>query len=266
MTLDLLDSDISRQVKEHGWYVDEQFDLEVFRQHLKPGMTFVDLGANIGFYTILARSIIGDGGRVYSFEPFPRNAELIRASIRENGFENVTLVQAAVSDSNESATFYLSPDASSEHSLLDLGFRYTKPQAALDERSIIVDVVSLDNYFVTEIHSTKIDFVKMDIEGSESRALTGMRKILENNKKMILMVEFWPNGFRKDSKDPYDFLETLASDGFDIQFIDSLNSRVYSVDPEEMKRVELAREADDSKKNDVMRQWGWYTNLICIRN
>lgn len=75
-------------------------------------MTFLDLGANVGFYTFLARSIIGEKGRVFAFESYPRNAELVKASIRENNYNNVTLVEAAVSDKDGKASLYLSPDES----------------------------------------------------------------------------------------------------------------------------------------------------------
>ena len=81
MVLDKQDPDVSRQIDEHGWYVDETFDIEIFRKYVREGMTVLDLGANVGFYTFLARSIIGGRGRVFAFEPYPRNSELIRASI-----------------------------------------------------------------------------------------------------------------------------------------------------------------------------------------
>jgi hypothetical protein len=58
MVLDKHDSDISRQIQEHGWYVEERFDIKVFQKHLKTRMTFLDLGANVGFYTFLARRIV----------------------------------------------------------------------------------------------------------------------------------------------------------------------------------------------------------------
>jgi FkbM family methyltransferase len=265
MVLDKHDPDVSRQIQEHGWYVDERFDIEVFQKHLKTGMTFVDLGANVGFYTFLARSIIGQKGRVFAFEPYPRNAELIRASIGENSFHNnVTLVEAAVSDKNGKASLYLSPDASSENSLLDLEFRYdddAKKEEGLgrkgqqEKRAITVDVVTVDDYFEKKVGDTKVDFIKMDID---------------NDDRMILMLEFWPNGFRKDNHDPYEFLETLAKSpegggGFDIQLIDNIKQEVYRVDVEEMKRIEKSRMEDISTQNEFMKIWGWYTNLLCTR-
>lgn len=283
MVLDKHDPDVSRQIQEHGWYVDERFDIEVFQKHLKTGMTFVDLGANVGFYTFLARSIIGQKGRVFAFEPYPRNAELIRASIGENNsfHNNVTVVEAAVSDKNGKASLYLSPDASSENSLLDLEFRYdddAKKEEGLgrkgqqEKRAITVDVVTVDDYFEKKVGDTKVDFIKMDIEGSEYRAFKGMsNKVLRDNDRMILMLEFWPNGFRKDNHDPYEFLETLAKSpgegggGFDIQLIDHIKQEVYRVGVEEMKRIEKSRMEDVSTQNESMKIWGWYTNLLCTR-
>lgn len=106
MVLDKNDVDISKQVKEFGWYEDEKFESKVFEAHLKPSMAILDLGANIGFYTIFARSVVGEQGRVFAFEPFPANANLIRASIKENSFTNVIL-EAAVSDRMGKATLHL---------------------------------------------------------------------------------------------------------------------------------------------------------------
>jgi FkbM family methyltransferase len=277
MVLDKHDTDVSRQIQEHGWYVDERLDIEVFQKHLKTGMTFVDLGANVGFYTFLARSIIGQKGRVFAFEPYPRNAELIRASIGENSFHNnVTLVEAAVSDKNGKASLYLSPDDSTENSLLDLEFRYDGVQkeeglrrkGQQEKRAITVDVVTVDDYFEKKVGDTKVDFIKMDIEGSEYRAFKGMsNKVLRDNDRMILMLEFWPNGFRKDNHDPYEFLETLAKSpgggGFDIQLIDNIKQEVYRVGVEEMKRIEKSRMDDLGTQNEFMKIWGWYTNLLC---
>lgn len=264
MVLDRGDSDISRQIHNQGWYVDEKFDTEIFRKYLKSGMTLVDLGANVGFYTIFGRSIVGNKGRVFAFEPFPRNAELISASVKANAFANVTVVQSAVSNINGRTTLFLSPDASSEHSLLDLDFPHKRRRKI--RRSIRIKSVRLDDYFMKNVSDTHVDFVKMDIEGSEFNALEGMQKILAENKKVIIMTEFWPNGFRKDGRDPYEFLENLVRNGFEIQFIDSLEQKFYSVSPGDMKKTETIRSKDESTQNEVMRVWGWYTNLICTRN
>jgi FkbM family methyltransferase len=255
MVLDKQDPDVSRQIDEHGWYVDETFDIEIFRKYVREGMTVLDLGANVGFYTFLARSIIGGRGRVFAFEPYPRNSELIRASIKENKYNNVTLEEAAVSDKSGKVSLYLSPDASSENSLLNLNF----------QKLITVNAVTLDDYFEKNVDNIEVDFIKMDIEGSEYRAFRGMSKLLRYNERMTLMLEFWPNGFRRDNQDPYEFLEILAKSGFDIQFIDNAKQRLNQIDVEQVKRIEIKKLKDTSNLNEVMKNWGWYTNLLCTR-
>jgi FkbM family methyltransferase len=263
MVLDSNDNDVSLQIKEHGWYVDEQFDIQILHRYLKEGMTFVDLGANVGFYTFVARSLVGDKGRVFAFEPFPRNAQLIRASIRENSFTNVTIVEAAVSDRNGKASFHLSPDANSEHSLLDLDFKYNGQQRPA---KIDVDLVTIDSFFEKNVGDKKVDFIKMDIEGSEYEAVKGMKKILENNRHLVLLAEFWPNGFRKGGHDPYEFLNSLSTSGFSIHIIDSLANQVSKVSIDELKRLEHSRSTDPKLQNKVMQVWGWYTNLLCYKD
>ena len=107
MVLDENDTDVSSQIREYGWYDDEKIEIQIFEKYLKSGMTVLDLGANVGFYTMLSRSIVGENGRVFAFEPSQRNANLIRASIEENSFTNVKVVEAAVSDKIGISTLYL---------------------------------------------------------------------------------------------------------------------------------------------------------------
>ena len=262
MVLDKTDTDISKQVEKFGWYSDESFETSLFEKHLKKGMTVLDLGGNIGFYTILARSIVGPEGRVFSFEPFPNNANLIRASIKENSFTNVTVVEAAVSDRIGKATLHLSPDACSEHSLLDLDFQYNlEPQ----QNEIEVQTLTVDDYLEKNVGNFKVDFIKMDIEGSESRAIKGMQKVLNENKHLTLITEFWPNGFKEDDKEPRDFLEILDKLNFKIYNIDSLEQKVVPVTVDGMMQIVYFRSKNIPKENKVMQVWGWYTNLLCVR-
>lgn len=260
MTLSKSDTDIAPQIQKFGWYEDEKFETEVFAKNLKKDMTVLDLGANIGFYSLLARSVVGPGGNVYSFEPFPENISLLRQSIHENKFENMTLIEAAVSDKSGESFLYLSPDACSEHSMLDLDFDYNKNQS---QKKLKIQALNIDDYFVS--FDDKIDFIKMDIEGSEFRALDGMKKTLEQNQQISIMTEFWPNGFRKDGKAPQDFLKRLVDLGFELFHIDSSNSTLAKKTPEQIMNVEKNNHSI-IQKNPVMKKWGWYTNLFCTRN
>lgn len=262
MVLDKNDSDVSTQIKEYGWYQDEKLETKVFKNCLKPGMTVLDLGANIGFYSMFARSIVGTKGRVFAFEPSPLNASLIRASANANSFDNVTVIEAAVADRVGNAPLYLSPETYSEHSLLNLESKY---DPRWKNQKIDVRVVTVDDYLKKTVGNFKVDFIKMDIEGSESRALKGMKKVLDENIHIILMTEFWPNGFKEDNMSPRHFLETLHKAGFLIHHIDSFEKKVYEVTVDEMMEIVDSRSKDKLKQNEVMRVWGWYTNLLCTR-
>jgi FkbM family methyltransferase len=261
MVLDKTDVDISRQIKESGWYEDEKFESQIFSEQLKQGMIVLDLGGNIGFYTILARNIVGKQGKVITFEPFPRNANLIRSSIKENSFDNVTVVEAAVSDRIGKTILYLSPDACSEHSLQNLNFKYNNDSV---QKNIQVNIITVDDYLTKNGSGNfKVDFIKMDIEGSENRAIKGMKKVLEENKHMNLMTEFWPNGFKVDGSESLDFLEVIESYGFEINHLDNLTKSVYPVTSKSMMEIVEERSNNIPKENKVMQDWGWYTNLLC---
>ena len=260
MVLSKTDTDISPQIAKFGWYEDEKFDTQIFEKYLKKGMTVLDLGANIGFYSLLARSIVGEKGKVFSFEPFPGNISLLRESIKQNGFTNVFVIESAVSDKSGTSTFYLSPDACSEHSLLDLWFEYDDTSI---EKPIQVQVTRIDDYFANN-PDTKIDFIKMDIEGSESMALQGMQKTLEQNQKISILTEFWVNGFRESKHDPKEFLEKLVSLGFVLHHINAYNHKLEQKTPNEIMNLEKTSQHIIAQ-NKVMQESGWYTNLLCIR-
>jgi len=261
MVLDKTDVDISQQIKVHGWYEDEKFESEIFSKHLRSGMSVLDLGANIGFYTMLARSIVGPQGRVVAFEPFPDNAELIRESKKENCFDNIIVIEAAVSDTKKRTLLHLSPDACSEHSLLNLNFHDNVNSQIL--KDIQVNTLTVDGFFEEFFNDYRVDFIKMDIEGYESNALIGMKRVLEENDNISIMTEFWPNGFSIGGNSPTEFLETLMSLGFTIFHIDNQQKEVYPVGINKMMEIVDFQNNHLPENNKVMQRWGWYTNLLC---
>jgi FkbM family methyltransferase len=254
------DGDVSQQIRSHGWYVDEKFELEIFQRYLKEAITVFDLGANIGFYSLLARSIIGATGQVVCFEPFPQNVEMIKKSIEANSYSNVDLIEAAAGDKNGSAFLHLSPDYNSEHSMLNLEFNYVKNQT---QKKIKVKTITLNSYCQKK-QDFHVDLIKMDIEGYEIKALKGMSKIINSNENLVLMTEFWPNGFIKNNSSPDEFLETLERFGFKIFHIDSQLGKLYELDSNKM--MEIYESRSKGITDQTMLEWGWFTNLLCIKN
>jgi FkbM family methyltransferase len=177
---------------------------------VQPGMTVVDAGAHIGYFSLLAARRVGPGGRVYAFEPAPENFELLARNIALNAYRNVVPVRKAVSDHEGVETFFLHPD-SVAHSLLAETFG--RPHAAIQ-----VETTTLDHFFATQ-GWPPIHLVKLDIEGGEPEALDGMAKLLARNRGLQLILEFIPYILRRARRDPRAFLTTLRDLGFRIHLI-----------------------------------------------
>ena len=135
--------------------------------------TVFDVGAHVGFYTLLASELVGPGGRVVAFEPLPRNLRYLKEHVAMNGAANVTIVEAAVSDKDGVATF--EEAASSSMGRLQANGRCQ------------VEVVALDA-LLSRGATPDPKFVKMDIEGEELRALEGAKAMLERCHPTIFLA------------------------------------------------------------------------------
>jgi FkbM family methyltransferase len=261
MLLDKNDHDFARQVKYLGNYSTESLETRVFSKYLKPGMRVLDLGANIGYYTLLASIKVGKNGKIIAFEPSPQNLKLIKASLKKNSISNVVVVEAAVSDFVGRSSFHLSPYYNSEHSLFD----YHYSSGNLNNTDVItIDVTTVDK-ILGELSDFRVDLIKMDIEGSESNALKGMKKMLEENEHLVLITEFWPKGFENAKNDPKDFLKKLEECNFKIHYIDETKDKVYGVTSGEMVDIMKKNMNSSAEKTKMIQSGGWYANLLCVR-
>lgn len=261
MILDKADLDLSRQVEMLGTYSTESFERTILERYLKRDQTFLDIGANIGFYSLLARSIVGPNGRVYSFEASKENSDLITMSVNENEFDNITVINSAISDTVGEGYLYVSPYYNSEHSLF--GYHYSSGKS--NYKRVPVRLETVDNLLENNCHDLDVNFIKMDIEGSESNALDGMTDTVNHNDKLILVTEFWPQGLQNSNTNPREFLEKLHSLGFKIHHIDEHQNKSYRVTINEMLRITQERQSNPLEKTKEIQSGGWYTNLLCIK-
>ena len=116
----------------------ELTEIEFLKQIIKNGDTVLDLGANIGVYTLIFAKLVGKSGHVFAFEPDPTNFEILSKNVVENKHENVTLVQKAVSEKNDKIKLFVSKRNHASHRIFD---------SEEKRNSIEVDVISLDTYF-----------------------------------------------------------------------------------------------------------------------
>ncbi|MBK8905053.1 MAG: FkbM family methyltransferase [Anaerolineaceae bacterium] len=153
---------------------------QAIKSQLKSGDVFVDIGANIGYFTLLAAATVGEKGHVYAFEPNPSNCELIRENIALNEYSNVTLFPYAVAESRQTLNYY-GESINSNGQVSDI--------SEGEEALVKVEAVALDELL---LDSEKITVVKMDIEGAEARAFSGMSQIIDKFRPVIF-TEFSPH-------------------------------------------------------------------------
>lgn len=146
-------------------------------EHLRPGMTFYDVGANIGFFSLLAAQLVGPAGRVVSFEADPEIAGRLRENAARNSFSWITVEQQAVCAEPHDVFFQRADPAKSP----DRGVGRVIAQPSSD--TIRVRGVSLDDYSWAQ---TLPDFVKCDVEGSEVEVFRGAERLLRKKRPTIL--------------------------------------------------------------------------------
>jgi FkbM family methyltransferase len=168
------------------------------RRLVRRGSKVLDIGANIGFYTILLSDLVGEDGRVHAFEPEPVNFEHL--STRVSNRKNVVIVPNAVSDCQGKLLVYTSPKLNVDHR----SYRVSD-----FDRAILVDGISIDDYVAGQF---AVDFVKMDIQGYELSALRGMERTIAANPALVIFSEFWPYGLRQAGASAivaYDYIRSL---------------------------------------------------------
>jgi FkbM family methyltransferase len=158
-----------------------RYEEELLVKYLSPGAVFYDIGANIGFYAIVGGRIVGAGGHVYAFEPFPESAEAIRNNARLNRFAQVTVEEAAVSD--HSGELFLELKGQSEiHKLTD--------KRDENKNGIMVPVVALDDY-ISDRKGRAPSLVMIDVEGAELEVLAGMERTMQEHRPVIVCEIHW---------------------------------------------------------------------------
>ena len=183
---------------------------------LGPDMTVVDIGAHVGYYSLLAASRVGPTGTVYSFEPEPGNYGLLVRNLDLNGYKNVVTVNKALSSRPGPVPFFLTSLDSGRHSVYSHGLP--------DGGRIEVEAATLDEFFQTEGWPS-IDLVKIDVEGAEATVLDGMSGLLEKSPGLKMIIEFNPALLQSAGVAPLEFLQRLSSKGWRAHLIDETNGQ-----------------------------------------
>jgi FkbM family methyltransferase len=155
---------------------------ELIRQQLRPGMTFFDVGANLGYYSLLASPLTGEAGRVFAFEAVPAIVASLEANIHRNQLHNVKVVPSAVCDYVGKITMYANEDrANSGLSTLD-------PTRCAGGKAFTAPAVTLDSV-VEQYAIGSVDVIKIDVEGCELSVLKGATALLGRASPPQIMFE-----------------------------------------------------------------------------
>ncbi|MFA6636820.1 MAG: FkbM family methyltransferase [Candidatus Omnitrophota bacterium] len=205
MHVNARDSGIAPDLFFRGIY--EPFETKLFLNLISENMRVMNIGANFGYYVMLAAKKVGVNGKVYAFEPEPKNYQLLLKNIKENGYGNVVPVQAAISDKPGVLKLFLDSDNAGNHSLGGEG-KYLQVKAD-----------TVDNYLEIFGEKEKIDIIQMDTQGSEGLILDGAFETISRSRPKIIM-EFWPYGLKNVGTDALGLLKKIESYGFRVSVID----------------------------------------------
>jgi FkbM family methyltransferase len=218
----------------------EPFETEIILNEVRPGDTVVDVGAHIGYYTLLLARAVGPAGRVLAFEPDPLNFALLRRNVELNGYANVELFPKALSDRCGKFRLYLSSDNAGDHRLYESA---DEPRPAVEAEATTLDSISSGR-------DRKVDFIKMDVQGSEGAVLEGMVGALSRATRLKMTMEFWPLGLARAGYGAERLLSRLEGLGFRLYEIEEQTQAVRRTNARRL----LERLPNGSEQ---------FTNLLC---
>jgi FkbM family methyltransferase len=174
----------------------------LFQAHIRRASTVVDIGAHVGYYTLLSAHAVGWRGRVVAVEPEPGNAALLRENIRRNRLRNVTVIEAAAWRETTRLHLRRDPVNSGDNRIVRDGSGYDVGAVALDER----------------LARLRVSAVKIDAQGTDHIALEGMRQTI-GRCQPVVFAEFWPQAIREFGDDPAKVIDRYRELGFRITVI-----------------------------------------------
>ena len=216
-------------IREHGrWEPDEAAWL---RQVLRPGATMVDVGANVGYFTVLASQAVGERGRVIAIEPESANLRLLKRNVRAHRCRNVQIIRAAAWESSTTLSLRRNPDNAGDH------------QTHPGEGGEPVRAIALD-----DVLDGPVDVIKVDTQGADHYVIAGLERTLATNPQARLLVEFWLDAMAERSLSGVDVLARYRALGRPIGLLEQPDGHAT-----DEQILAAARERPDHWVNLVIR-------------
>jgi FkbM family methyltransferase len=204
-----LSGDISQCTYVDGRY--EPNEMYAMANLIGPGMCIVDVGANEGIFTIMAARLVGESGAVHAFEPSPRDRDRLGANVAVNGLSNVRVHPEALGRVAGKAVLQVAGAEHPGHNTIG-GFAYSETAEAY---TLEVDITTLDELAASE-NLTRIDLLKIDVEGSETATLEGAQAALRRFRP-IIVVEAQEASLRQLGSSVSQLLQLLRTCDYDVK-------------------------------------------------
>lgn len=222
---------------------------ELLHKYLKPGSVFLDVGANVGYFSRLAGEIVGGSGKIFSIEANANNfLSLFRNT---NHYPNIHPFNVAIADKNSFLDLNISSHSAC-HSLMQTNNN-------LNGKTSKVFSITLDHFWEDYLEKQTIDLLKIDIEGAEIQALNGMQKLLSQGNGQHLIIEYCPDILKNAGFEVMEFYNKL-SPYFSISIVEKEYQRAFGakdiVSPEDFRKL---TDIIISKKDAVN------INLLCSK-
>jgi len=217
----------------------EKPETAFFLEACQPGMTFLDVGANVGYYTALAIPRLGMG-RIIALEPDPESFRYLQQTVAANGRSNTICLQKGAAAEKGTLMLFASDSNRGDNRLYANEFPGTKTQ---------VEVTTIDG-LLKELQIPSLDLVKIDVQGFEGHVLRGMETTLRQRGRLVMLMEFWPFGLKSAGTSAEEVLERLERAGLQLFELTAKGMLIPLVD----------------KQDIVARHPGRrYTNIVAYR-
>jgi FkbM family methyltransferase len=222
----------------------EPFVTALFKQVLRPGLTVLDIGAHLGYYSLIAADRVGPSGKVFAFEPALDSFLILQQNILLNRFSNIVAIQKAVAEVKSTRVLYRGEWSTSD-SLYPLPVTTSK---------LVVDCITIDEFLDEFLDDRSIDIIKMDIEGGEMAALKGMRETISRSRELSLFLECNPPRLAQAGVTIEQLLSLLEDYTFQVSLIDESSGKLLPISKLDSSYLE-------SRYNDPSHPG----NLYCVK-
>lgn len=225
------DIHISEQIIENGIW--ESYETSILEKLLFPGATFIDVGANIGYYSLIGAVLVGDNGRVVAFEPEQDNFALLEKNLSFNHIKNVVAVNAGLSADQRQGKLYLNKENRGDHQI------YQQTSSAAPRTEQAISLVAGNDFLSQQLFPPvrQIDVLKIDTQGAEFLVLSGLMPLLKASlPRLKMIIEFTPYSLKQAGASGMALLELVNELELPMQLIDHLRRQLRPISRLEMQQ------------------------------